>query len=178
MKYYLMKNNDNQDLRKFGDWWELIAFLDYRCIKCFVHNPNDSYGGSYVSKRIGLKEYEHVYHDYDVYTVFDGLMRIINKVELQDGLKKFNPSYGRQVRGRKQKYFNWMRSKRGYRYANPKRRGKRFRIEMDEARKMFPNKGRLNTLEVVTSWGDDWGTIAISRSWKDQSKKRKQWLSS
>ena len=111
--------------------------------------------------------------------IYDEYDRIINKREITDGLKDFDPAkeVKRPYRWRSNKK-TW-RSKSGhwpgYRYNIKK--NKTYVAKLMEYYDLFPADGRLRaTRDMISWWSDDFGQRSTGRTWKDQSKKRKQWM--
>lgn len=188
MKYYLY-DRVNDSTTVYRDWWDLIgAFYDevthynkFKTIDKISHNKNDRY--HYIDYKM-IWDSEHQKYNFIPpeiwgplpYIIYDEYDRIINKAEIKESCKIYNPEKTTVVYT-KRKYRTYRSNKSWMGYRENIHRNKRYVSEIMEHNYLFPCSGRTRKgYWFLMTWNDDIPSRSTHRNWKCHSKKKKQWM--
>lgn len=124
------------------------------------------------------KNERHIYGRYDFIYDEDGVA--VNKREIEDAFKDYDPE-----KAKARRYYNYYANRRRWNskrrhwngWRNNIRRNKTYAAKLMEYYDLFPNDGKMRQYAwFVKTWNDDIPDRSTGRGWKDQSKKRKQWM--
>lgn len=191
--YYVFNSCDNLTY-VFKDWLKLLVFFNHNStLGQISHNEKDIdkepiffYDYDYHPPRIYKTGYKETLK---AYTIYDEYGRIINKSEIILGLKKTDkyvldmntPDYywhtGYTLLNPIKKKKRWNSRKPFYKTAWRKVKvNKKYFADFQEYLDIFPNESKMKkSYSCIGYWWDDFYRNK-SKSWKDQSKKRKQWM--
>lgn len=189
MKYYL-KNKCYNTVREFSDWWELIEHFYndntsqlYKYTEGISHNDNDCYTSivtkycwDEVEQRNVFRQEEHSY--LKALVVYDEFGTIVNKDDIKYGLRKFKPREEKRKSWGKKVIFEYRNGPVPgiHKYKNGSSRYRRPKWNKGYYAKVLEFEGS-NEISFIRDWEYDvYRSRLNNRSWKDQSKKRKQWM--
>jgi len=191
-KYYLL--DQHNQYYEFNSWKNMITWLNYEIggyderkrkpIKSIGHNLNDTWC-------IDLPHY--VNGDFIIipqlyyvnYVVYDCLWRVVDKRAIEEGLKKYISYRKNRYKRRRTVYAEFRREPvprtgrcikiRQY-YRQNVKRNKSYTSKLLSYTNLFPSDSRMRELIWFTkSWNDDLSQRTHDRSWKHQTKCKKQW---
>lgn len=191
MEYRVFDYHENHNYY-YDDWWDLINGIIHHHggLSYFCHNQNDCVT---INEGCWSDEYDAFINNYVKYRktfiVYDIHDRIVNISELQEGIDNFveKPIIQRRTyyRYRNRPLFRfrydpvpWVNRK----YITPYKRSK-YNLEYFKKLKgiiqdngYYISLSRLSAKYEIGAWYDEELVRNISKSWKDQTKKRKQWM--
>lgn len=175
-KYYVI-NSENEHY-EFNSWYELIKELRRFDLYQIGHNFNDTY-------HIKKFKYDRLYSKLIKidFIVFDSLWRVVDKSVIEKGFEDF--VYRRRIF--RPKFFEYRKEPvphtggggrfYGHHIFRKRQKNKRAAVLLKEDQDLFPNDSSGNErVNLVKSWNDDLSMRCQDKSWKHNSKKRKQWM--